>query len=206
MKRLTAGTLSKKALSLFVKNWAAYTIEINTLEATTYHKHIHFFRKHRDLMAAMARKLADELVHPKPPIRIRGQVLQSHIVAMQDTTPSRPHHHGLCPEAKTHLPCRFPRNWYMRCKTVHAEFVGSRSATMEFSSNLEYEWTFFKGNVFRERKEAVPRSDIDGGDLRTGHDAVLSVQCSNTPTRRAKYAYMSLLGDSFIPHTSMLYF
>jgi pyrroloquinoline quinone (PQQ) biosynthesis protein C len=52
---------------MFFKNWAAYTIEINTLEAATYHKHIHFFRKHRDLMAAMAQKLADELVHPKPP-------------------------------------------------------------------------------------------------------------------------------------------
>ncbi|TMA88357.1 MAG: hypothetical protein E6J74_27495 [Deltaproteobacteria bacterium] len=67
MKRLSSGTLSKKALRMFFKNWAAYTIEINTLEAATYHKHIHFFRKHRDLMAAMAQKLADELVHPKPP-------------------------------------------------------------------------------------------------------------------------------------------
>jgi pyrroloquinoline quinone (PQQ) biosynthesis protein C len=67
MKRLTAGTLSKKTLRIFFKNWAAYTIEINTLEAATYHKHIHFFRKHRDLMAAMAEKLADELLHPKPP-------------------------------------------------------------------------------------------------------------------------------------------
>jgi pyrroloquinoline quinone (PQQ) biosynthesis protein C len=67
MKRLASGKLSKKALSMFFKNWAAYTIEINTLEAATYHKHIHFFRKHRDLMAAMAQKLADELVHPKPP-------------------------------------------------------------------------------------------------------------------------------------------
>jgi pyrroloquinoline quinone (PQQ) biosynthesis protein C len=67
MKRLAAGTLSKEALCIFFKNWSAYTIEINTLEAATYHKHIHFFRKHRDLMAAMAEKLADELLHPKPP-------------------------------------------------------------------------------------------------------------------------------------------
>jgi pyrroloquinoline quinone (PQQ) biosynthesis protein C len=67
MKRLVSGTLSKKALRIFFQNWAAYTIEINTLEAASYHKHIHFFRKHRDLMTAMAQKLADELVHPKPP-------------------------------------------------------------------------------------------------------------------------------------------
>jgi pyrroloquinoline quinone (PQQ) biosynthesis protein C len=67
MTELNSGTLSKRAFSIFFKNWAAYTIEINTLEAASYHKHIHFFRKHRDLMAAMAEKLADELLHPKPP-------------------------------------------------------------------------------------------------------------------------------------------
>src|SRR5919109_4665025 len=67
MKNLMAGTLPRAALRLFFKNWGSYTIEINTLEAASYHKHIHFFRQHRDLMAAMAEKLADELIHPKPP-------------------------------------------------------------------------------------------------------------------------------------------
>lgn len=67
MEKLRAGTLPRAALRLFFKNWAAYTIEINTLEAASYHKHIAFFRKHRDLMAPMAQKLADELIHPKPP-------------------------------------------------------------------------------------------------------------------------------------------
>lgn len=67
MMALAAGELSKEAFRIFYKNWGAYTIEINTLEAASYHKHIHFFRKHRDLMAAMAEKLADELIHPKPP-------------------------------------------------------------------------------------------------------------------------------------------
>lgn len=67
MKALASGNLPKETFRLFFKNWAAYTIEINTLEAASYHKHIHFFRKHRDLMAAMAEKLADELIHPKPP-------------------------------------------------------------------------------------------------------------------------------------------
>jgi pyrroloquinoline quinone (PQQ) biosynthesis protein C len=67
MKALVTGKLSKEVFRIFFKNWGAYTIEINTLEAASYHKHIHFFRKHRDLMAAMADKLADELIHPKPP-------------------------------------------------------------------------------------------------------------------------------------------
>src|SRR5213595_333010 len=67
MRALAAGTLSRQALDLFFKNWGSYTIEINTVEAASYHKHISFFRKHRDLMARMAEKLADELIHPKPP-------------------------------------------------------------------------------------------------------------------------------------------
>jgi pyrroloquinoline quinone (PQQ) biosynthesis protein C len=67
MQKLRAGTLPQKALCLFFKNWGSFTIEINTLEAASYHKHISFFRKHRDLMGPMAQKLADELIHPKPP-------------------------------------------------------------------------------------------------------------------------------------------
>jgi pyrroloquinoline quinone (PQQ) biosynthesis protein C len=67
MQKLRSGTLSRDALRLFFKNWASFTIDINTLECATYHKHIAFFRKHRDLMAAMAQKLADELIYPKPP-------------------------------------------------------------------------------------------------------------------------------------------
>jgi pyrroloquinoline quinone (PQQ) biosynthesis protein C len=67
MRKLRAGELSREALRLFFKNWGSFTIEINTLECASYHKHIGFFRKHRDLMALMAEKLADELIHPKPP-------------------------------------------------------------------------------------------------------------------------------------------
>jgi pyrroloquinoline quinone (PQQ) biosynthesis protein C len=67
MQKLRAGTLSRDALRLFFQNWGGFTIEINTLECASYHKHIAFFRKHRDLMALMAQKLADELIHPRPP-------------------------------------------------------------------------------------------------------------------------------------------
>ena len=67
MEQLKSGKLSDRALKIFFQNWGSYTIEINTLEAASYHKHISFFRKHRDLMGPMAAKLADELIHPKPP-------------------------------------------------------------------------------------------------------------------------------------------
>ena len=67
MIQLMEGSLPRAALRTFFKNWASYTIEINTVEAASYHKHIAFFRRNRDLMAPMARKLADELLHPEPP-------------------------------------------------------------------------------------------------------------------------------------------
>src|SRR5207244_12997542 len=70
MEELTTGRLPKKTFRLFFKNWAAYTIEINTPEAASYHKHIHFFRQHRYLMAATAEKLAAEHIHPNPPGQI----------------------------------------------------------------------------------------------------------------------------------------
>src|SRR5581483_10190247 len=60
MQQLRAGKLSREQLRIFFQNWGSYTIEINTVEAASYHKHI-------ALMARMAEKLADELIHPKPP-------------------------------------------------------------------------------------------------------------------------------------------
>ena len=67
MQALKNGDFPRTALRLFFKNWASFTIEINSLEAASYHKYIPFFRKHRDLMGSMAQKLADELIHPESP-------------------------------------------------------------------------------------------------------------------------------------------
>jgi pyrroloquinoline quinone (PQQ) biosynthesis protein C len=67
MQQLVAGKLPLKVLQTFFRNWGAYTIEINTLTACTYHKNLTFFKVHRDLMAPMGEKIADEFIHPKPP-------------------------------------------------------------------------------------------------------------------------------------------
>jgi len=67
MTRLVEGKLPRKVLQTFFRNWGAYTIEINTLAACTYHKHLTFFKKQRDLMAPLGEKIADEFIHPKPP-------------------------------------------------------------------------------------------------------------------------------------------
>ena len=61
------GKLPKAALKLFFKNWGNFTVEINTLIAASYHKHIGFFKRHPDLLAPFSVKVADEFMHPKPP-------------------------------------------------------------------------------------------------------------------------------------------
>jgi len=71
-------------LRTFFKNWASYTIEINTLEAASYHKHLSFFRRNHDLMAPMARKLADELMHPEPPGHIHVVLQTASALGIQE--------------------------------------------------------------------------------------------------------------------------
>src|SRR5512145_1108777 len=67
MQQLMAGTLPWNVLQTFFRNWGAYTIEINTLTACTYHKNITFLKVNRDLMGPLGEKIADEFIHPKPP-------------------------------------------------------------------------------------------------------------------------------------------
>ena len=61
------GNLSPSAIRLFFKNWGNFTVEINTLIAASYHKHIGFFKRHADLLGPLGAKIADEFIHPKPP-------------------------------------------------------------------------------------------------------------------------------------------
>jgi len=67
MKRLTEGSLPLSAIQTFFRNWGNFTVEINTLIAASYHKHIGFFKRHSDLLAPFGAKVADEFIHPKPP-------------------------------------------------------------------------------------------------------------------------------------------
>lgn len=67
MRPFIEGRLPLPAVRLFFKNWGAFTIEINTLIAASYHRHIGFFKRHPDLLAPLGAKIADEFIHPKPP-------------------------------------------------------------------------------------------------------------------------------------------
>ena len=67
MSQFLEGKLPLASIKLFFKNWGNFTVEINTLVACSYHKHIGFFKRHPDLMAPLGAKIADEFIHPKPP-------------------------------------------------------------------------------------------------------------------------------------------
>ncbi len=67
MSRFVQGKLPLSAIKLFFKNWGNFTVEINTLIAACYHKHIGFFKRHPDLLGPLGAKIADEFIHPKPP-------------------------------------------------------------------------------------------------------------------------------------------
>src|SRR6201988_3913671 len=67
MSRFIEGQLPIPAIKLFFKNWGNFTVEINTLIAASYHKHIGFFKRPSDLLGPLGAKIADEFIHPKPP-------------------------------------------------------------------------------------------------------------------------------------------
>jgi hypothetical protein len=56
MQQLMAGKLPLKTLQTFFRNWGAYTIEINTLTACTYHRNITFLKVNRDLMGPIGER------------------------------------------------------------------------------------------------------------------------------------------------------
>jgi pyrroloquinoline quinone (PQQ) biosynthesis protein C len=67
MSRFIEGKLPVSAIKLFYRNWGNFTVEINTLIAASYHKHIGFFKRHPDLLGPLGAKIADEFIHPEPP-------------------------------------------------------------------------------------------------------------------------------------------
>jgi len=67
MEDLSNGTLPKEALRLFWLNWHGFVAEINNFIQVAYQRHLGFFKQHIDLLTPFADKVADELIHPRPP-------------------------------------------------------------------------------------------------------------------------------------------
>jgi pyrroloquinoline quinone (PQQ) biosynthesis protein C len=67
LRALEAGTLPPEALRVFWLNWHGFVAEINNFIQCAYQRHLGFFKRHLDLLAPFANKIADELIHPEPP-------------------------------------------------------------------------------------------------------------------------------------------
>jgi pyrroloquinoline quinone (PQQ) biosynthesis protein C len=67
MVALRQGRLSRRALQRFWLDWHSQVWEVNNLIAVAYHRFTPFLRRHPELLAPFAAKVADELVHPEPP-------------------------------------------------------------------------------------------------------------------------------------------
>ena len=67
MQALSSGTLPNQSLRVFWLNWHGFVAEINNFIQVAYQRHLGFFKQHVDLLTCYADKVADELIHPRPP-------------------------------------------------------------------------------------------------------------------------------------------
>lgn len=67
MTLLQKGQLPEGTLRIFWLNWHGFVSEINNFIQVAYQRHLGFFQRNRDLLVPFADKVADELIHPKPP-------------------------------------------------------------------------------------------------------------------------------------------
>src|SRR5438046_8775790 len=61
---LRAGTLSRKQLQGWIKNWYSFALEVNTGMGRAYHQFVGFVNRHSELVDRIAQKIAEELTRP----------------------------------------------------------------------------------------------------------------------------------------------
>jgi pyrroloquinoline quinone (PQQ) biosynthesis protein C len=61
---LRAGTMSRKRLQGWVRNWYTFALEVNTGMATVYHQFVGFFKRHPELEDRIAQKIGEEFTTP----------------------------------------------------------------------------------------------------------------------------------------------
>ena len=66
MLQLHEGKLPMPVMRQFFKNWGRFALEVNALNALSYHTHLAFFVRNFDLLGPFCAKIADELISPKP--------------------------------------------------------------------------------------------------------------------------------------------
>lgn len=67
MLQLHEGKLPMPVIRQFFRNWGRFALEVNALNAQSYHTHLAFFVRNYDLLGPFSAKIADELISPKPP-------------------------------------------------------------------------------------------------------------------------------------------
>jgi pyrroloquinoline quinone (PQQ) biosynthesis protein C len=164
MTPFLAGKLPLSAIKLFFKNWGNFTVEINTLIAASYHKHIGFFKRYPDLLGPLGVKIADEFIHPKPP---------GHVLVMLQTaealglTKDQILREPMLPEARAILDfkrCLFwegtVAEWWFSMLTE--EPIGHWAASWFKTLTTQYGFTPQQAVYFSTHEEADLKEHDDG--------------------------------------------
>ena len=91
MTQLSEGKLPMPVIRQFFKNWGHFSMDVNALNALSYHTHLPFFVRHYDLLGPFCAKIADELISPRAP---------GHVLVLVQTAEAM----GLSKEEVVHLP------------------------------------------------------------------------------------------------------
>ena len=71
MLGLKEGRTPDNQLKAFIRNWYTFALEVNTATATVYHRHVSFFKTHRELENMFMSTIAEEFTVPGPGGHIR---------------------------------------------------------------------------------------------------------------------------------------
>jgi pyrroloquinoline quinone (PQQ) biosynthesis protein C len=164
MKALVQGSLPMSIIRLFFKNWGAFTIEINTLIAASYHKHLGFFKRHTDLLGPFGAKVADEFIHPKPPGHVLVMLQTAKALGLSEADVLR---QPMLPEARAILD--FKRallwegtvaEWWFSMLTE--EPIGHWAASWYRALTKQYGFTREQAIYFSTHEEADLKEHDDG--------------------------------------------
>jgi pyrroloquinoline quinone (PQQ) biosynthesis protein C len=164
MTQFVEGKLPLSAITLFFKNWGNFTVEINTLIAASYHKHIGFFKRHPDLLGPLGAKIADEFIHPKPPGHVLVMLQTAEAFGLSKEAVLR---QPMLPEARAILD--FKRGllwegtvaeWWFSMLTE--EPIGHWAATWFKTLTTKYSFTPQQAVYFSTHEEADLKEHDDG--------------------------------------------
>jgi pyrroloquinoline quinone (PQQ) biosynthesis protein C len=152
---LRAGTLSRKRLQAWIKNWYAFALEVNTGMATSYHQFVGFFKRHPDLENRIAQKIGEEFTTPAIGGHARMLPILGEALGVR---PEEMIECELIPEARG-LVDFFVRSWIdiplAECYAVHMEEEIFGFISQDFRQSLpKYGLTAEDMKYFRVHEEA----------------------------------------------------